>query len=181
MKITDIQPFKMIAATKDKQLNLLNLFLQKGFINLTQDEYCKNPHLICIHQTINRDRLTLSNFTDLDEFDSCGLNYMRFNDTIDLLNNVEDYKEPPKGKFVEFDIDSNGQYMIPNTAILSWQDYMTYEQANKRIFGGWLWSHNGEEYWRGRVGITNHDEMVANCDQWVKPLVPKKIRFWVEE
>ncbi|MCK9320001.1 hypothetical protein, partial [Methanoculleus sp.] len=160
MKITDIAAFKTIAGNKEKQLKLVDLFIEKGFINLTHDCDGKNINLFLIHQTMGNDRLSLSNFQSLDTFDECNLQYIPFCGVIKLLESIEDYKKPPKGKFVEFDIDSNGQYMIPNTAILSWQDYMTYEQANKRIFGGWLWSHNGEEHWRGRVGLTNHDKLV---------------------
>jgi hypothetical protein len=178
MKITDIAAFKLIAPTPEKQKRLKELFVLKGGLVLIPNNDIKFGSLFCIHRSIKNERLLISNYSNLVEFEDCDLPYIPFVNMITLLESLEDHQS---GRFVEFDIDSNGQYMIPNTAILSWQDYMTYEQANKRIFGGWLWSHNGEEYWRVRVGLTNHDKLVADCDQWVKPLVPKKIRFWVEE
>ncbi|PKP53778.1 MAG: hypothetical protein CVT92_02280 [Bacteroidetes bacterium HGW-Bacteroidetes-1] len=178
MKITEIQPFKTIAGTLEKQKQLIDLFVKKGGLCLTPSNDINYGSLFCIHRSIKNDRMLISNYANLVDFENCDLPYMSFKGTIELFESLEDHQT---GKFVEFDIDSDGRYQIPNTAILSWQDYMTYEHGNKRIFGGWLWSHNGKEFWRGRCGLNGSGKIVNDCDKWVKPLVPKKIRFWVEE
>lgn len=78
--------------------------------------------------------------------------------------------------FVEYDVDSYGKFKIDNQ-IYCWVYTQLVEWNHGLIFSGWLF--DGEiEFTQYRFGIDNGGYLSAHCHDWVKPLTPKKIRFF---
>jgi len=93
-----------------------------------------------------------------------------------------DYKAAT-GKWVEFDIDKRGYFVIPNRKNEKYKKrrhFMNLVEASSIIglFGGWLY----ESTWSLiPCGLNKANVLVdlgTNCQ---KMLMPTKIRFWVEE
>ena len=88
----------------------------------------------------------------------------------------------PTFTVIEFDV-VDGFYTLANGAKIRWQDYVGLESAGY-LFGGWYWKHDGIEFWSmSRKGIydKNTTKLTDYCSDWLRPLIPTKIRFWKGE
>lgn len=87
-----------------------------------------------------------------------------------------------KGGWVEFDVAENGDVFV-DSSYYAWQAVLRMTDRYDWIFGGWLWARkDGASFWsQERYGVRGDGNLAVDADQWVKPLQPKKIRFWKAE
>ena len=107
-------------------------------------------------------------------------------------------KQESKGRWVEFDIDKNGDFEICGiandkniTVIYNWShwDKPIRDNASKNfingccVFGGWQYKNN--DRWYLAPAIKLHDDLLWNSyvikdSGEATPAIPVKIRFWRE-
>ena len=94
------------------------------------------------------------------------------------LEMIAQIEPEQKGEWVEFEVDENGNYRPrPDVALFNWQENYI---GSKFIFGGWLWERKDDtRFWgQDRFGVNSNGGATVYVHDWVKSLVPKKIRFW---
>jgi len=96
---------------------------------------------------------------------------MTFGQVMEMLKSIEPEE---RGMWVVRDISENGDYSF-NGEAYNWQELPRDKRA---IFGGWLFpNHAGWQV--TRKGETPGYYVETDAHNWVKPLIPTKIRFWV--
>ena len=121
---------------------------------------------------------------DMERFDLVLRPEITFDEAIKMLDECESAEKKSTGKFVEYDIEPDGKFETEFTRIF-WQDY-TQEEDEQTIFCGWLFAvetknESGKRWSIHRLGLDSDDRMVSAAHDWVKPLIPTKIRFWIKE
>lgn len=94
----------------------------------------------------------------------------------------EDILKEKESGFIEFDIDDAGKYELPSGARPWWEDRAIHIQLHDQhgyLFSGWLFESKSGAGWSiFQVGETETGGFTTIANDWVKPLVPKKIRFY---
>ena len=107
----------------------------------------------------------------LTDFAYSELPEMTFDQVMEMLKSVEPEE---RGMWVVRDISKDGGYSF-NGEAYNWQELPRDKRA---IFGGWMFPNH--EGWQViRRGDTPGAAMENHATNWVKPLIPMKIRFWV--
>ena len=96
----------------------------------------------------------------------------------------EDILKEKESGFIEFDIDDLDVFTHPFGANGSdrkrthWYDYLDAVQSCG-LFAGWFFENKAGAGWSiFQMGETETGGWTTIADDWVKPLVPKKIRFY---
>jgi hypothetical protein len=169
--------FKTIFNTVGESQNFQKLCFEKGIfwsegkkdvIDDSQVIICENSELYCLSYTD-----ILSNFICEDK------PLITTNDAILLIANLPDYKEETtQSNFIIYDIDERGffDYKIGEDWIvrIKW-DNICHRDLNNLIFAGW--DFNGK-WVQTRIGIDEDNELSDMTTEWIKPVIPKRIRFY---
>lgn len=93
----------------------------------------------------------------------------------------EDILKEKESGFIEFEIDDAGKYTLPNGGRPWWEDQMIHTQLHdtRYLFAGWFFENKAGAGWSiFQMGETETGGWTTIANDWVKPLVPKKIRFY---
>lgn len=100
----------------------------------------------------------------------------------------DDYKEEPKGEWVEFDIDEKGNFhcFIDNDMHYffwaNWNVFLTEaDSSGYTAFGGWQYK-DSKNWYQYPILLKDNGQVMLGSDDSddVKPAIPIKIRFWRE-
>ena len=172
MKLSELK-FKVITGTTERNEAIQKALFAKGVIWSSSQGVKRNLMYLAVNPK-------LVGGVDIKWFvHEIKAPEVTFEQALELIAQVEELKK--EGRWVEFDI-VNGYYTIQNGAKIRWQNFEELEKVGY-IFGGWLWEYNDQDTWSIiRWGIHNKTTAwTTSCDDWSRPLIPTKIRFWIEE
>lgn len=97
-----------------------------------------------------------------------------------ILRNRE--KQANKQMFTEYVIDKDGlfthEYQGSQRKKTAWFDALS-AVVSCGLFGGWFFENKAASGWFTQLcGETKTGALTTDTNEWVKPLVPKKIRFY---
>lgn len=178
MKFSDLN-FKVITSTFERSCRLMAALEKINRPVKDKDAFIK-AWFVKIFESV----VTYWNQNEFQLFYSLESKEVTFEEAIKLIESCEPVVKKPSGKFVEYDIDENGDYNLESGGKINWQEHLVFEIAKRCIFGGWLWVHPDKprnNCWStSRMGIWN-SELTTASYAWEYPIIPKKIRFWVND
>jgi len=123
---------------------------------------------------------------------------VKFNDRLQNVGNFDDLfidknSKKPKQKnldldkslvgYIEFELDKTGFFKIDNI-IYHWSRFSN-SISNNYIFAGFKYKNPHTSMisnWTTELfGIDNNNLMSANCNKWIHPIIPFKIRFYINK
>lgn len=95
----------------------------------------------------------------------------------------EDILKEKESSFIEFDIDERGMFQHQHKSPIQYKKtyWFNYLEAvpSIGIFAGWYFENKSGAGWSTfQMGETETGGFTTIANDWVKPLVPKKIRFY---
>jgi hypothetical protein len=161
MKRSDLN-FKVVLGDEEREIIFLRAIGQ--------------PELYGIAVAVEQGVIT--GFATLKDFCNSPLPEMSLPEALRVIAQVEPVKPEKKGRWVKFVIREDGRFGFDGHD--RWIDAPGCYSMG--IFGGWLWKHEQTVFWNThRQGVTESGVMTEIANMWERPLIPTKVRFWVEE
>jgi len=142
-------------------------------------EWVWNDQLVTYWDAYDEEWYTTAG-VDVGLMDIIRLTKERAKELLDALS-----KPKPKGRWVEYPVDDKGYYCgrQRNGRPSSWTNAPLANVLG--IFGGWLWVHETKSedwnFWStDRYGFCEDNRLTKLTHLWVRPVMPKAVRFYIE-
>lgn len=170
--------FKVLTLTKNRNKKVQQAFFDAGGI------WGDNPDANPIEEEVayiyaSDGKMFYSKY--IDSFPDCKLPEMVPEELVNLLKTIK-----PKTNIFEVEVDKDGCIVIDRytTMWFSWQNVIAEMFISRNVkynFAGYVYEDEFLEEDEITTKILGYDEsnvLVVDCKTWIKPAIPKKIRFF---